>query len=148
MGSFVLGYNAKLYRNTGTYASPTWSEMTNVKDLTLNMDLDEADVTTRASGGWKANVATLLDGSIEFEMVYDPTDANFTAVQTAFFSRSAVEFAAMDGPIATAGSQGLRATCMVKQFSVEEKLAEALTVKVTIKPTYAANPPSWYTVSS
>ncbi len=145
MASFVLGYNAKLYRNTGTHGSPTWVEMTNVKDLTLNMDLDEADVTTRGNAGWKANVATLLDGSIEFEMVYDPTDASFTAVQTAFFTRAAIEFAAMDGPIATTGSQGLKATCMVKQFSVEEKLAEALTVKVTIKPTYSVNPPAWYT---
>ena len=29
-----LGLNAKLYRNTGSYASPTWNEIGNVKDVT------------------------------------------------------------------------------------------------------------------
>ncbi len=35
--SVKLGLDAKLYRNTGTYDTPTWVEMTNVKDLTLNL---------------------------------------------------------------------------------------------------------------
>jgi len=67
--SVRLGLDAKLYRNTGTYDTPTWVEMTNVKDLTLNLESGEADVTTRANNGWRATVATLKDGSIEFEMV-------------------------------------------------------------------------------
>ena len=62
-----LGMEAKLYRNTGTYALPTWVEMINVKDLTLNLEAGEADVTTRGNAGWKATIAALKDGSIEFE---------------------------------------------------------------------------------
>ena len=53
-----LGMEAKLYRNTGTYALPTWVELTNVKDLTLNLEAGEADVTTRGNAGWRATVAT------------------------------------------------------------------------------------------
>ena len=64
-----LGMEAKLYRNTGTYAAPTWVEMTNVKDVTLNLEAGEADVTTRGNAGWRATIAALKDGSIEFEMV-------------------------------------------------------------------------------
>jgi len=37
--SVVLGLNAKLYRNTGTQQSPTWTEIANVKDVTLNLTL-------------------------------------------------------------------------------------------------------------
>ena len=62
-----LGMEAKLYRNTGTYAAPTWVGMINVKDLTLNLEAGEADVTTRGNAGWRATIAALKDGSIEFE---------------------------------------------------------------------------------
>jgi len=46
-----LGLDARLYRNTGSYASPTWNFVQNVKDLTLNLEVGEADVSTRGTGG-------------------------------------------------------------------------------------------------
>ena len=51
-----------------------------------------------------------------------------------------------DGDIATAGSQGLRATCAVTNFSRNEALEEAITVSVTVKPTYSVTPPAWIIV--
>jgi hypothetical protein len=141
-----LGLDAKLYRNAGTHASPVWNEIRNVKDVTLNLEAGEADVTTRGNAGWKATVATLKDGSIEFEMVWDTADDDFGAIRDTFLNRGAMEFAVMDGDITVAGSQGLRATCMVTNFSRNEALEEAITVSVTVKPTYAANPPSWIVV--
>ena len=145
--SIKLGMQAKLYRNSGSYGTPTWVEVGNVKDLTLNLEAGEADVTTRANDGWRATVATLKDGSIEFEMVWDTSDANFTAIQQAFFNNTSIEFAVMDGAIATSGSQGLRATMSITNFSRSEALEEAIMVSVTAKPTYAANAPSWMTVA-
>ena len=145
--SIKLGMQAKLYRNSGSYGTPTWVEVGNVKDLTLNLEAGEADVTTRSNSGWRATVATLKDGSIEFEMVWDTTDANFTAIQQAFFNNTPLEFAIMDGAIATAGSQGLRATMSITNFSRSEALEEAIMVSVTAKPTYAANAPSWMTIA-
>lgn len=145
--ALVLGLNAKLYRNTGTYASPTWDLIGNVKDLTLNLESAEADVTTRANNGWRANVPTLKDASIEFEMVWDSGDADFTAIQTAFLSNGSIELLVLDGASGTTGSQGLRATCSITSFTRNESLEEALTVSVTAKPTYATNAPSWHTVA-
>ena len=51
----VLSENAKLYYNSGSYASPTWVEICNVKDVTLSLEKDEVDVTTRCSGGLKSS---------------------------------------------------------------------------------------------
>lgn len=141
-----LGLDAKLYRNTGTYATPTWNEIPNVRDLTLSLEAGEADVTTRGNNGWRASVATLKDGSIEFEMVWDTADDDFAAIRDAFLNNTSIELAVMDGPITQSGSQGLRATCMITGFSRNEALEEAITVSVTAKPTYAANPPTWMTV--
>jgi predicted secreted protein len=143
-----LGFEAKLYRNTGDFATPVWVEMTNVKDLTLNLEKGEVDATTRGNNGWEAIVAGLKRGSIEFEMVWDTQDAGFTAIQEAFFNDTAIEVAAMDGDITAAGTQGLRASMEVINFSRSEPLEEALTVSVTIKPAYSANPPQWMKVAA
>ena len=144
--SAKLGMEAKLYRNTGSYESPVWAEVENVKDLALNLEAGEADVTTRANDGWRATIATLKDASVEFGMVWDTEDADFSAIQDAYFDGTSIEFAVMDGDIAVAGSEGLRATMAVTSFSRDEPLEEAITVTVTIKPTYADNPPEWYVV--
>ena len=142
-----LGMEARLYRNTGTYAAPTWVEVANVKDLTLNLEKGEADVTTRANLGWRATVGTLKDGSIEFEMLWDAADAGFTAIQQAFFANTPIEFAVMDAPITQTGAQGLRASFSITKFSRSEPLEEAISVSVTAKPTYADHAPEWMTVA-
>jgi len=139
-----FGIDAKLYFcAAGIGGTPTWTELTNVRNVTLSLTKGEADVTTRANAGWKATAAVLKEGSIEFEMVWDTEDTGFTAIQTAYFQNSLIGLAVMDGPIATNGSQGLWADCMILDFSREEPLEEALSVKVTAKPTYSANPPQW-----
>ena len=145
--SIKLGLDAKLFRNSASYATPTWNEITNVRDVTLNLEAGEADVTTRGNNGWRATVATLKDGSIEFEMVWDSADDDFIAVRDAFLNKAALEMAVMDGAMTTPGSQGLRASFMITSFSRNEPLEEAITVSVTAKPTYSANPPSWLTTT-
>ena len=141
--SHVLSEDAKLYYNAGTYGGPTWTEITNVKDLTLNLEKDEIDVTTRASGGYKEFADGLIDASIEWGMLWDTTDAAFTAIRTAFFAKTAVEFLVLDDT-STSG-QGLRATCMIKSFTRNENLAEALMVNVTVRPVKNSNAsPTWY----
>ena len=144
-----LGFEAKLYYKAAGVADPeAWTELDNCKDLTLNLEAGEADVTTRGTKGWRATVTTLLDGGVEFEMVWDTEDEGFTALQTAFFARSAIGLAIMDGDILVAGAQGLHADFAVTNFSRNEPLEEALTVSVTVKPTYSATAPSWETTEA
>ena len=138
-----LGLDAKLFRNASSYDTPDWQEMKNVKDLTLSVEAGEADATTRGNNGWRATLAALKDGSIEFEMVWDTADAGFTAIKDAFFGNTTLEFAVLDGPVDAAGSQGLRATMAITNFSRNEPLEEAITVSVTAKPTYSEHPPEW-----
>jgi hypothetical protein len=140
-----LGMDAKLYRNTGSFASPTWNLIPNVKDLTLSLETGEADVTTRGNNGWRATVATLKDGSVEFEMIWDTEDDDFTAIRNAFLNNTSLELAILDGLSSVAGSQGLRASFMITGFTRNEPLEEAITVSVSAKPTYSANPPAWMT---
>ena len=50
--AIVLGLDAILMR--GPAGSTGSTEVKNVKDLTLNLESGEADVTTRATKGWRA----------------------------------------------------------------------------------------------
>ncbi len=143
-----LGMEAKLYFDstplTGAPSTGTWTELANTKDLTLNLETGESDITTRANNGWRATAATLKDGSIEFEMLWDPDDAGFTAIQTAWANSAEIAVAAMDDDITTSGSQGLAGNFTVTNFSRSEPLEEAITVSVTVKPSSYT---TWYTAA-
>ena len=39
---YKLGVDAKLYVNTGTFAAPVWSELTNARDVTVPLEASEA----------------------------------------------------------------------------------------------------------
>lgn len=137
-----LGMQAKLYFKTGGVGGGgAWTEMTNVKDVTLNLEAGEADVTTRANNGWRATIATLRDGSVEWEMVWDTADAGFTAIKNAYFNGAIIGLSVMDGDIAS--GQGLQADFSITNFSRSEPLEEAMTVSVTAKPTYSTSAPTW-----
>ncbi len=147
--SAKIGLEGKLYFcAAGIGGSPVWTLVTNIKSVSLRLSKNEADVTTRANGGWKAIAAVMKEGSIEFEMVWDPADAGFTAFKDAWFDNTIIGVAVMDGPVATAGSEGLWADCHVTEFTREEPLEEAMTAKVTVKPTYSANAPQWKKIAA
>jgi len=143
-----LGLDAKLYRNTGNYASPVWVEITNVKNVTLNLETGEADVTTRANNGWRATEPTLKDASCDFEMNWDTTDAGFSAIQNAFFNKTAIELEIMDSDRTVALAEGLRATFKVSKFTKTEDLEQAQAVSVTVKPAAATNAPEWVVIAA
>lgn len=135
-----LGMEAKIYYKAGGQGGGgSWTELTNVRDVTLSLETGEADVTTRANAGWRATVATLKEASVEFEMVWDTADAGFTAIKNAYLTNAPIGFQVRDG----AGGQGLQADFMITQFSRSEPLEEAISVSVTAKVTYSTTPPSW-----
>ena len=143
--AFVISENAKIYYNSGSYGSPTWVEITLVKDVTLNLEKSDIDVTTRGSGGFSEYANGLVDASVEFSLLYNTADAAFTAIKTAFFDKSNVEVLVLDGEYGVIGNQGLRADMLVASFTRNETLGEALMVDISLKP--VANDdsvPSWY----
>ena len=132
-----LGMHAKLYY--GTAGALATTEIANCKDLTLNLEKGESDVTTRGNNGWRAFVGTLKSGTIEWEMVWDTGDGAFNAIKNAYFNDTPIALAILDGP----NGEGLDADFSVTNFSRNEPLEEAITVNVTVKPTYSTRAPNW-----
>lgn len=157
----VLGIDAKLYYQDPANSTvisdggrlawpanaepPGLTELTNVRSVTLNLETGEADITTRGGNGWRQTVATLKDGTLEFEMVWDTGDAGFTVIKNAWLNKTAIAMVALDGAKGTDGFQGLWADFSITNFTRNEDLEEALTVSVTAKPTRGPNAvaPAW-----
>ena len=138
--AIVLGMNCDLYR--GTAGSTASTLMTNVTDVTVSMEKDEADVTTRGNNGYKATVGTLKSGTIEFTMIWDTDDDNFTAIKNAYFNDTAIALFASDG-----NGSGLDGDFSITNFSQGQPLAEAVTVSITAKLTYSTRAPEYVIAS-
>jgi hypothetical protein len=146
--TFKLGIEGKVYYCAdGIGSTPTWVELTDAKDVNCSITKTESDATTRANGGWKATVTSLKDLTIEFEMVWNPSDTGCEAVKDAFINNTVLGMAVMDGPIATVGSEGPWADCQVTKFDRKEGNEGAMMVSVAMKPTYSANKPLWKKVA-
>ena len=147
-----LGKDCKFYYSAGLLTGEagglpgdlSWNLIGNVRDLTLNLETGEADVTTRGNDGWKATMATLKDGSLDFGMLWETGDAAFTALKNAWLNGTEIALAAMDAAIAVSGSQGLVSNFSVTNFSRAEPLEEGVTVSVTVKPSSHSG---WYEVT-
>jgi len=145
--NFKLGMDCKLYFKTALLTGPPdgtgWTELDNAKDVNLQQENGEADITTRANNGWRATAATLKEATIEFEMLWKPSDAAFTAILNAWLNAGEIAIAALDGAMDEEGNQGLVSNCTVTSFTRNEPLEEAVTVSVTLKPSSFT---VWYTV--
>ena len=132
----IFGLNCVLYRGTAGQTADT--EMTNVKDVELNLTTGEADITTRAANGWRSYAATLKEASLTFQMNYEADDVDFTAIQTAFMNNAAISFLVGDDK-----GNGLDADFVITEFNIPQPLEEAVTVSVTAKPTLSTRAPTW-----
>ena len=137
----ILGLNCVLYRGEAGQTAST--EMTNVKDVEMNLTTGEADITTRAGNGWRAYAATLKEASLTFQMNYDTDDTDLTAIQTAFMNNSAISFLVGDDQ-----GNGLDADFVITEFNIPQPLEEAVTVSVTAKPTLSTRAPAWKTAGA
>jgi len=131
--TFLLGMNAKIYQGASGAALSTLAEMGNVKDVSLNLEAGEADITTRANQGWRATAPTLRECTAEFEMLWRPGDTGFEAIKTAFLTASTLRLAVLTGASDASGTEGPLGDFSITNFSRNEPLEEAVMVSVTAK---------------
>lgn len=154
----LLGKDAKAYILGATNTRVAWSgsgqagltEMTNIRDLSVDLTKAEADITTRGNSGWRAVVGTIREGTVKFGMVWDPADTAFSQLATSFTGTATVACAFLDNARTTTGSQGLWADFVVTGFAKSENLEEAQMVEVELKPTMVSSTSvatAWITTS-
>ena len=151
-GELVLGLNAVTSRNTGSSATPVWVNVTNTKDETLNMETALSDVTTRAAEGWRLQVPTLSEATVDTQMLYLADDANFNFFRDAYLNKSRVLMGFFDDDPAAADTviNGLTGGFGITNFTINRELEEAMMVDVTftVREDDNGDGPKWTTIDN
>lgn len=119
--------------------------MDNVRSVSLSLEKNVADITTRSGNGWRQVVGVLKDGSVTFQMIWDTSDPSFANMSYAFFNDMPIYLAVLDGDANSAVTgtriQGLYSPFSVTNLSRNEDLEEALLADVTVQPTFVTGKP-------
>lgn len=162
--SFIAGFDGRLYyQTTGTRdfwgtsedgdvevtgdAPANLEEVELAQDVSLKIDPNEWDASSRAGRGFDASEPTTIRAEITFQLIWDPDDGFCQALISALFGRTKLAIACLDGASDEAGSQGLWADTKAFGTSREEKLKEGMVVPITLKPCVSSVHPQWVTVA-
>ena len=118
----MLGLNAKLYRNSATYATPTWVEVKDISDLMVSPSWASTKFGTRASRierGAKTLSGLTFSGKIKAHL----TDVDYVAFRDAHLSPdSVVDFMILNGAQTANGVWGYRGEMLVSIQSIDQGL--------------------------
>ena len=119
-----IGYEGVLYYNSGTPTVPVWSPIDTVRDVTVKLDANTVDDTSRTTNGWRSRKQGLKQWGADFEMIYDPSNVAWQNVRASFFDGTEIEILALDQDISIDGAEGLQGVVEVTNFEKAEPLED------------------------
>lgn len=135
-----LGINSKAYyRSTGTYGSPTFTEVTIISDLAVNVQWDEADASARSSRV-KSTAKTMLGLEFTGRLKVVPGNAVYTAFINALMSDDVLDVLILNGAKDVNDVRGYRCDVQVFQGNEDQAMANALFLDIVMKPNDYTNP--------
>lgn len=148
MSSERSGLDCYFYRNTGSHASPTWNEVSCVRDLTLPKKKTRSEFSSRGTGGYKAFRGAMKELDVQGEVIRDHSDADYLALLDSFENDTILDCLFLDGPVDTAGSKGWRLQMIVFDISDKEPLDGPSLADLEMSVAYdTAHPPVRYTAA-
>lgn len=149
----VVGQNCKLYRNTGTAASPTWVLLTAVGDVAIpDLAMGLAELKRRGNNFTK-NLPTMIQSfTVDAKIIAHMDTTNYAALKTNFLAGTIEEYAVMNGLIATTGNMGMRVALVIQSFPFSQAQEEVFSHDLKLAVAYWESPsgtevdPSFYTV--
>lgn len=125
-----IGLNAELSYGTVGSASVTYAAMCNVRDVTLNLERGEADISTRCSD-IELVVSTMQKISLEFEMIWDEDDADFANVLSHYTANTVIYLQCLSSD----DGSGVAGPWVITKLNRKEGLRDAVIAEVAVKPT-------------
>ena len=143
-----FGFEAKLYYNTGSYGTPTWTVIPLISDCQVTGTWDEADATTRYGAGVKQMEPSLLAVEIAGKIRTDEGDTTFVALADAFFGRNVVDVLVLNGASDANGSRGYRFEAKVFNWTESQNPGDLSFHEFSLKPCASENAPKRAVVAS
>ena len=130
-----IAIKAKLYRNTGTYGSPTWTELTCISDCSLEAAWDEGEASTRETR-MKLALKTMLALGVTCKLrASDSGDAGYTAIIAASVADTQIDILILNGSSTSSSATGFRFTSQVFSANEDQGLGQVVFDEVKFKPT-------------
>ena len=139
MATVRRGFAGKLYRNTGNYGTPTLNAVDAVGDVTVTVTMEEADASTREGAGLRQYEPTMLGIEISGQLREDETDADYLALEAAYYQRSELDLWVLSGPSTESGVRGFRGDFKIFDWTLSQQLAGVQMRDFKIKPCVGAN---------
>ena len=154
--AYRLGRNMKLYRLTsgtraawpGTGAPSNLDLVTKAADVTLEIDKELVDVTTREGNGWSQNLVGTKDLTLNVTIPYDPADTDYEAFVAAAIDDSVIALAVMDDLIATVGAKGYWFDAIITNQSEPQPVKGVVVCTFTFRVALTSVPPARVTVGA
>ncbi len=144
----TIGLECKSYRNTGTYSSPTATEVTSIIDVSVDLELNVAILKSRASL-WEKALAGLMKGPITVKLLRNNADTDQIAFLAAFLAKTMVGFIFADGVFATSGTVYQKGEYLITSYKPSEPLEDGATIDMVLIPYgKSTNDPAFVTVGS
>lgn len=165
----ILGLNCRTFQNTSSASggnpfnagTPEWTVRNQVTSVTVDGSKATADISSRGGGGYRQKVATLAEGSVSFDLIYDDSTAGkvfFDILDEAyrngslldlFFANGSLEEDSGTGVVGTTttasdGVRGFRAAFIVSDFSESQELEDANRYSVTLEVSGSEPVPGYY----
>lgn len=120
-----VGHKCKLYRNSGTYDTASWTLISEIGDVALdNFMLGLAELKRRANNYTK-NLATLFQSiTLSVDLIHGLGATQHDYLRTAFLAQTPFEMLIADGLVATTNTQGFRCPFIISEFPWDQPLEE------------------------
>lgn len=141
-----LGILAKVYRNTGSYGSPTWAEVAEIADLAVNPAWDEAEGGSRASRV-KKTAKTMLGIEVTGRIKVQTSDAGYIAIRDAMYTDIPIDLLVLNGEDDENGAHGWRAEWHVFEGGEDQAMGNRLYMDFVLRVADTDNAVSYAEVS-
>ncbi len=128
---YVKGADYKLYLNTGSYGSPTWTLINAVGDIDVSSN--PADVEVPERGMDTGHLQGEDDPAITFTLFEDKGDTNVETIIAALYSGASKELAVARGVIGTTGTKYWRMECCLMGVKVAAARGDVASYDVEAK---------------
>ncbi|WP_434642762.1 phage major tail protein, TP901-1 family [Thermoanaerobacterium thermosaccharolyticum] len=126
----VTGVSFIIQVNTGAEETPVWTTVAGQQNATLNREVDEADVTSKDSGGWYEGLPTIRNWSIDFDGLIVENDGGYQALEDAFMNNEILQV-----QLVTPAGNKYTGKAYLTDFPIEAPYDDAATYSGTLQGT-------------
>ncbi len=136
-----------LYRNTGTWGSPTWNECDMIRDVDHKRDGDAQEIHYRGSK-WKRKRQGKKSVELSVQTEVRASDADLAAFEVSYDNEASIILAVADGPIETNGTNYWKLDCECMAIGEPQNDGQVVVSTYEFALADTANEPTKITVSA